>query len=224
MKTKKTYTQRFYEAINSDYRSKNIHVSNLTGECMRKSYYNMVYPQSFGMRLAMIFWWGKMAHKQQVFDHHEVPLEYAGVVGTCDEYEDGVLVDKKTTESLKYVKKPSDHYVRQIEYYALMLREGGWKKPCDSQDPKHVCTPGPVPVNEANIFYMSKAKDEKGKTAEIKIPLRPHETIKKEFLDKAKQLTDAVKTGKVPPRIKNAPRSWECEYCDYFKKCFGSKE
>jgi len=223
--------ERFMKAVAKDYRKDGIHVSHLIYDCMRKQYYNITSPQSFGRDLLMTFWWGTVAHLQQILEHYELPLDYNGITGTADEYEDGVLVDKKTTESLANSKYfPSKQHIRQVEYYSVMLRDGGWKKKCRSTVKGHVCNPKAVPVTEAKMLFISKDKADRGKTFECVVPLRPFLVIKNELLEKAKMLKEAIKTKTPPPRVEgsgkqpSAPNHWECGYCDHFKRCFGNME
>ena len=137
------FSTRFFQAIGDDKRTPGIHVSHLTQDCVRKSFYDIKFPPSIDRSLLIKFWWGKMAHIQPILKHHELTVKWNDIEGTVDEYEDGLLVDKKTIVNLDNTRYlPQSQYVKQIEYYAVMLRENGY------------------PVNAAKIFYISKA-DEK---------------------------------------------------------------
>jgi len=172
-----------------------IHVSHLYGDCLRKSYYGLMHPEQFhSLRTLMTFWVGRQLHDTKVFKQSEIPLEYDGVVGTCDEYEDGVLLEKKTCTTLP--KSVSKAHKTQCEYYALMLGKAG------------------KPVKQAFVAYLDVAnKDIKV----FKVDLRKDEDIEPELMSRKEALEMALKNKQPPAR---SP-SWLCNYCNFASVCFG---
>jgi hypothetical protein len=191
-------TARFYEKL-VGYRSPGIHVTALIYECLRRGYYSIaVGGQTYDIKTLTRFWIGNAIHAAPLLRHHELPVSFEGAVGTVDEYEDGVLVDKKHT-SKSLPTSPNDHYVTQVEYYSVMLKSMG------------------LPVDEAHIFYIDVTTPG---TKDFKVDLRPTEKIQKELSRKIKSLQEAIATKTPPPRVVG----WWCGYCNFASTCWRSEE
>ena len=120
----KEILEKFNKTMNWDQgERKSIHVSALVYDCLRRGYYDLKHGQSFDLSTLMTFWIGRKLHETPILKENEIALEYMGVKGSCDEYEDGTLVEKKTCKMLP--RSPNDHHKRQVEYYAMMLGEQG---------------------------------------------------------------------------------------------------
>jgi hypothetical protein len=189
---------RFYEKL-VGYRAPGVHVTALTYECVRRGYYGItIGGQAYDIQTLIRFWIGNAIHRAPLLQHHEMPVEYEGIVGTVDEYEDGCLVDKKHTSN-KIPSSPNEHYVTQVEYYSVMLQAMGY------------------PVDEAHIFYIDvitpAAKD-------FLVELRPAETIRKEMIKRKKLLQEALDTKIPPERVVG----WHCGYCNFASICWRSEE
>ena len=191
---------RFYERIQT-HREPGIHVSNLVYDCIRRGYYEVLYGESFNTLDTLItFWLGHAVHKMPILKYHELGMDWEGIHGTCDEYEDGVLLDKKSTTSDRIPTEANDHHIKQVEYYKVMLEAKG------------------MPVTEAHILYIQLPKPHH--IRDIKVPLRQSENIRKELLQKKKVLQIALEKKIPPPRVPG----WICSYCNFASICWKPDE
>lgn len=189
--------ERIYEKIarNDTGRKAGVHVSNLCYECMRKVFYNMSYGDYFTIKTLLTFWFGKSIHLTQILKEHEIAAEYNGIVGSVDEYEDGVILEKKTCSNIP--KNPYPHHVKQLEYYVLLLSKMD------------------KPVSEAHLLYIDLGKKE---LVTFKVRPRPLSIIEDEMVKKKNIVIKALSTGVLPERS----IGWECEYCSFAALCFGN--
>jgi len=195
---------RFMKAIDErSERRVGLHVSALSYDCNRRIFYFEKYKnpsRKISDRTVIRFWIGRKLHETPILGGHELELDLDGVVmGQPDEYDEpnGILVEKKTCRKIPF--KPQDHYVKQVEYYALMLRRSG------------------KPVNTAFILYIDVNNNE---VAEFRIHLRPYKLIESELMEKVRVVTESLKTDTPPPVVE----SWLCDYCPFFQKCFPDAE
>jgi CRISPR/Cas system-associated exonuclease Cas4 (RecB family) len=199
MVSSKDILEKFYEAMKRDSKDNDdeeIHVSSLCYDCMRKVYYQMTRKeQYFDLKTMITFWMGRAIHNTPILKESEIPLKWKGIVGTCDEYEDGVLLEKKTCT--KIPMNPNQHHVKQTEYYAFMLNES--KRP----------------VTQAFVAYIDLANRE---IQPFEVRLRDMEDIKVEMLRKKEQIEFAMRNKVLPERS----IGWLCSYCNFSQLCFGN--
>jgi len=189
--------EKIFEAIVDGPRREGIHVTELVYDCLRKGYYAHHYGEGFfDIKTLTTFWIGKALHKTKILKHNEMTLKWNGIVGTVDDYEKGVLIDKKTTTFTP--KDPWKHHIKQLEYYALLLTKNN------------------IPFKEAHIVYIN-ITDKKFTIFPVKI--RDFETIEKEIIRKKEIFEKALKDSKSPTR----KVGWLCSYCSYASVCFGDK-
>lgn len=197
----KGFKSLFYQKIvqskhKTSLKRKKIHVSGIKHSCKR----NRILSQKLGLSLmrqvsTVKTWIGSQVHEFPVTENHELTLEWEGIVGTIDEYEDGFLIDKKTTRVIP--KKPYSDHVKQVEYYRVLLQENGY------------------PVMQAAICYI----DVNNAAIEVlRVPLgRSIEAVKGEMIKNRDELLEAAKEDRLPPRLLN----WLCyDYCELFSICF----
>ena len=195
---KSLFYQRIAESLHrtSSSRKKETHVSTIKHSCKR----NRIIFQKLGLSLMrqksiVKVWIGNRTHDFPVTEKHELRLEWKSIIGTVDEYEDGFLVDKKTTREIP--KRPYSDHVKQVEYYRVLLQENGYPVMAAA-----VCY---IDVNEAVIEVLP---------VNLK---RSIETVKAEMLEARDELLEAVKEDKLPPRLLN----WLCwDFCEIFQICF----
>jgi CRISPR/Cas system-associated exonuclease Cas4 (RecB family) len=200
MATSKDILEKFYEAMRRDSKDNDageIHVSSLCYDCMRKVYYQMIRKdQYFDLKTMITFWMGRAVHNTPILKESEIPLSWKGIVGTADEYEDGVILEKKTCA--KIPMNPNQHHVKQTEYYAFMLNES--KKP----------------VKQAFVVYIDLANKE---IQPFEVRLRDMDEIRVEMLRKKEQIEYAIRNNVLPERS----IGWLCSYCNFSQLCFGNK-
>lgn len=170
-----------------------VHVSSLCYVCMRQSFYSMKHGSFFNLKTLLTFWIGRKLHETPILSENEISLNWHGIIGACDDYEDGLLVEKKTCTQIP--RYPMSHHVRQAEYYSVMLKHHN------------------KPVKKACIIYIDIANKE---LKVYKAKLRPDDIIEKEMLHKKQLLDKAVESGKPPER----KIGWQCQFCVWASLCF----
>jgi len=193
--------EKFLSAITRQpKRRSGIHVTALREECMKMSYlYHVKESPDFkpNKKNLLTFWIGRELHKTPILAQNELILDWNGILGSCDDYENGVLVDKKTCTSIPSQAKDQD--ARQVEYYALMLKKRG------------------KIVNRVYILYIDiNNKD----FVFHRVKVRPYDEIEAEMISKRDILQKAKETGVIPPRTLN----WKCKYCYHRFECLNEKE
>lgn len=189
---------RFYKALAWSERDRTVfHVTELSRECMRQSWYAHVHGGLgyFNVETLLRFGIGTGIHKIPILAQSELPLSWAGIHGTIDEYENGVILEKKHT-SAKFPRSPQDHYVRQVEYYKVLLLKNDFK------------------VTAAYILYINVDDPE---IRVFPLSMRPTDEIENEMLFRKALLEDHIKKKIPPPRT----MGWQCGYCNYASICFG---
>lgn len=184
-------------------RSREIHVTDLVYECVRRAYYEKTEGYGVtGFDTAMVLWTGKKLHETGLEGcEHEVPVEMelggVTVVGRIDELCDGgdLIVDKKTTRHVP--SSPYDHHVFQVLLYALALKKMGRR----------------VPSRGAVIYIDVSGLNIRAYTFQITASLL--DKVEREATARAVELAAALKLRR-PPR----PRpGWLCQYCSYVRRC-----
>lgn len=193
--TEKIITEKLMKAINKgNHTLKGIHVSALSYDCIRKAYYTQKYGESFfDMNTMLTFWIGRQIHETQILKEHEVELSVNGIVGSADEYQEGLLLEKKTCKQIPTT--PYLHHKKQAEYYAVLLQMSG------------------KPVNKVALLYIDICNK---KLKVFTVKPRTFAVIKQEMFWKKEQLEKAIK-NKIPP-----PRNtgWLCSYCSFCARCW----
>ena len=190
------WTERFYTEIFKEVRGKRkgIHVSSLTHSCLRRAYYDITRDAPISLKEGTVLWIGKKLHTVRMSKNHELSLGWEGIRGTVDEYEDGYLMDKKSTRNIPSV--PRQAHVRQLEMYRVLLKENGYK------------------VEKAAVLYIDV---DTGEVVEYPVKFkRKLETVEKEMLRKKEKLEMALSKGWLPERH----ISGECYLCPFPSWCF----
>lgn len=171
-----------------------IHVSSLCYPCIRRSFYIIRHGQDFfNTKTLLTFWIGRELHKTPILSGNEISLEWEGIKGTCDEFENGLLIEKKTCTQIP--NYPSSQHITQAEYYSVLLKHA--KKP----------------VSKACILYID-IMNKRLKAFPVK--LRSTQLVEQEMLNKKLALEESIKTSQPPPR----KISWLCDHCTFASECF----
>jgi len=192
--------EELFKAImrEEDDRSRGIHVTSLVYDCLRRGYYENKFEEGFfDMKTLITFWIGKAVHKTPILKNHELKLEWNGITGTVDEYQDGIIIDKKTTTYTP--KSPNGHHIKQIEYYAVLLSKNGYR------------------VREGHLIYINiNDKD----IVVFPIKIRSLEDVEAEMVEKKIILENSIRDKTEPRRSPG----WLCGYCNYAGVCFKEKK
>lgn len=182
-----------------------IHISDLKYDCLRLGYYNKIYQRRYDKRGLLRMAYGTLIHEFKLADNsqHERPLDkdldeegWNGIIGTPDEFWEGIVVDKKTTTSVPD-KSVRQHHKTQVLYYSAILDDLGYS-----------------PIGGA-IVYIDLA------TPDIVVRAFPlgkidFEATREEILEKKTELEMCLEVGEPPKRRP----SFLCNYCDYIRQCY----
>ncbi len=174
-----------------------INVTDLTFPCLRYAYYSKKFYRERRGRLPelLAMWIGIKLHETSIFKHSELELEYKGVYGRVDEYEDEIILEIKTTRNIP--PKPYPHHVKQVSYYRVLLERNGY------------------PAKLAVILYINvHTLETKAYTILFEQPL---EELEREMLERKQKLEKALAENRIPPPTPEEP--WACDYCVYAYLC-----
>ena len=125
---------------------------------------------------------------------HEVKVQYLDIRGSVDEYEDGTILEKKTT-SLGLPLSPNEHHITQIQYYKVLMELNDYE------------------VKDGFLLYMDLGTA----TAQaFPVIFKDPKKVKAEIEMKAQVLRTSIETGALPKAVK----SWLCNYCSFAAICF----
>jgi CRISPR/Cas system-associated exonuclease Cas4 (RecB family) len=212
--------RRFLAAVVRDMEKdaeqlKGIQVTDICYDCLRRAYYQIIFRERGGeqeykgMRESdwLRVWIGKKLHETDFSEVHELNVNALGVHGRIDEIvvdnNEVVVVDKKSTR--KIPSRPYDHHVKQVQYYAALLRRSEmW------------------PMLQGKAFYGAVLYIDvaEGLSEVYVFPLNPEDVnVEREIAEKVAVLNRALKEGRPPEP--NA--GWVCDYCDFLYHCVGEK-
>lgn len=174
-----------------------INVTDLTFPCLRHAFFakKLYTEQRARFPEIVAMWIGTKLHETKVFEKNEIEVEFQGVYGRVDGYEDGVILELKTTRSIP--SKPYKHHVKQVSYYRILLEKNGY------------------PVKFAVILYINVNSLET--KSFIVLFDESLEDVEKELIKRKKLLEEALRENKVPPPEPEEP--WACDYCSFAYMC-----
>ena len=124
------FLQRVRDYVVED-RKNELHLTDLVSPCPRKLWFEKHIDVPEDPDALLRLWWGKVAHEMPLLKHHELKLEYNGVLTSIDEYEDGVLIEKKTADFVPNtsaeLQRYYSHYIEQLNLEALLLNMNGYE-------------------------------------------------------------------------------------------------
>jgi CRISPR/Cas system-associated exonuclease Cas4 (RecB family) len=207
--------RRFLSSIISDteesrreIKGEEIQITDICYDCMRRAYYQVISranEDNKGVRLSdwLVIWTGVRLHQTDFSEVHELDVYGMGVHGRIDELmineDKAIIVDKKTTR--KIPSKPYDHHVKQVQYYAVLLKSSEvWEMLKDKK------MYGCVLYIDVNL----------GAIEAFPFVVNPNDAaIEREMREKITILQKALNERK-PPEPK---MSWLCQYCDFLFYC-----
>lgn len=192
-------------------RRNELHLTDLISPCMRKVWFEKKAPLPDEPEAVLRLWRGKIAHSMPLAENHELKLEYDGVKTSIDEYQDGVIIEKKTAEfipnTLAELQKYFSHYLEQISLEALFLINNGHE------------------VKQAFLLFIKDGQqDEKGRK-----PLKAFDVTQLIDIEKTEKMFQERKTllaaflqhDEPPERPANfSAFDYPCSYCKYRGRCW----
>lgn len=210
-------------------RKTEIHVTDITG-CLRKAWYDKIDPTPEAPHESLARSLGTVIHSalegNDEYLQSELPIERDGLMGTADiVYNNGRIVDFKTTRWLNPSKMPYGSHEMQVNIYAWMLR--GMGKQTDSLAIQYVDVSGPtkcykcrIPVEEVMGVIVCPQCLHEPKNAHlgalvVDVPLWDDAVIASEVLPRIDTLKEAVEYETAPER----EEGFLCSYCAHRTKC-----
>ena len=199
-------------------RRREIHVSDLVYDCLRRGYYAIkhnIYLDDVDMAMEvgelnekklMTFWIGKKLHEVEMTPYHHYKMvvnffdeKVYEVHGEVDEVfklgNDYIVVDKKTCRVYPRGRGYYVHHKLQVEYYAVMLNKIEGIKP-----------------RYGAIVYMNVVQPSMRIAPFL---IRDLADVEKEMMNKTMLLGTCLKNNVPPPPCKG----WICKYCMFYEQC-----
>jgi CRISPR/Cas system-associated exonuclease Cas4 (RecB family) len=207
-----------------------IHVTDLTG-CLRKAWYEKQQPVPEYPHEMMSRFVGTAVHnyvEQAPSDLYEkeVEMEGMGVVGKADIlYNNGRLIDIKTTRWISVDRLPYGSHVTQLQAYAALLRAQGKKVTSAAIQyidmtgaSKHNgrCRGWLIPTEEGFVCKKCGALVENAHTGAYIFEVELDEGLTQEWIAVREQLLRmSLETKDMP----EAEPGWLCDYCPFSEIC-----
>jgi CRISPR/Cas system-associated exonuclease Cas4 (RecB family) len=206
-----------------------IHVTDLLG-CLRRTFYSKTDPSPEYVSDMIIRTLGTLTHAILEDDNpvftSEIPVSHEGITGRVDlYYENGDLIDFKTTRWLDPAKLPYGEHETQVNVYAWMLESTG--KKVDRLFIQYLDMSGPTKCRKCKVpLRMSDgvlACPQCGNTPKLahlgtalyEIEKMSKEDIEAEILPRRDALANAINNDEVP----EANPTWLCRYCAHVDRC-----
>jgi len=199
-----------YKKDEREKRRNELHLTDLTEPCMRRVWFEKRDPLPDDPESLIRMWEGDMLHQMPLLKEHELELQYEDLKTRIDEYEDGVLIEKKF---VSFIPRTQDelqryysHYIKQVEYEALLL----------SLNDK--------PVKKAFILFVVRGEPEQGRPPviafEVPINLEAIALRLAEELEAFRIMLNSERPPEIPKNF--SPFEYPCSYCKYRSRCFSS--
>jgi CRISPR/Cas system-associated exonuclease Cas4 (RecB family) len=208
-----------------------IHVSDLVGY-LKRSLLSKTAPAPQYVHSMIYVAAGSAVHSyledlnDSDYSESEVRLEHEGILGTADlVYDEGRVLDFKTTRWLKIDRLPYSSHALQLNYYAHMLRKGGQKiislaiqyidlsGPIKCRKCQRIVVLGPYGLECPVCGYRPKGAHLG--VALVEVPLMSEAELEELFETRRKALENALSNGHTAP----AEPSFLCGYCEFEQKC-----
>jgi hypothetical protein len=186
-----------YSAFFPQTQKGKVHVTEIANDCLAQSFFNRKYPERpYNIEDMMKSFCGKALHAIPMTAKHELRLEWEGIIANLDEYENGVIFDKKFQWVEFERTKISKRHKLQGEYYKVEVIKNG------------------LPFKNVFIVYFLVMKPSMLPRT-FKIETRKTDIIANEMLCRRDALLTAFASD-VPPR---PSPSWLCSTCRYLGLC-----
>lgn len=207
----KLFLSKVAQHMDEPERRNELHLTDLTAECIRQVWYDKHAPLPDDVESRVRMWEGRMLHLMPLTEGHELKLEYEGVKTSIDEYdpESKVLIEKKFVSFIpkddSELNKYYSHYVKQVEYEALILDRNG------------------KPVSRAFILFVCRGEPEQNRPM-IKVhevPVDDLDAIERRFREEV-TVYELILSNPSPPAIPEefTPFDYPCTYCKYRARCW----
>jgi len=173
-----------------------VSVTDIVYDCVRRAFLRkMLWIPTTDYEGILKTWIGSQVHAFPFQEEHELFLDWEKIFVRIDEYEDGVLVEKKSTRLTP--KTARHHHRRQVDYARVIAEKNGY------------------PVMTAAIVYINVGENVDLDVKVLKFK-RNIDTVGKEMLRKRDKFVNCFKKGQIPPR----QVGWPCKYDAWCNICF----
>ena len=215
-----------------------IHVTDLTG-CLRKAYYDKTTPLPVPVHSLLVMYAGTAVHagfekNGDGRSQSELAVEYGGVVGRVDRlYNDGILLEIKTTRWMVPSRLPYGSHELQVQIYAHMLEKMG--RPVRRAFIQYVDVSGPtkctsgtkwakcsalVVLRDGQYICPKCGRDyPEGHLGAWRVEVDLSRDVE-ELVSRSRQALETAIQTHVPPYPEVG---WQCGYCQYVDICDAAK-
>lgn len=173
-----------------------VYVTDLVYGCPRRAWLARKYGSAFTRADDILrIWIGNKIHATPILANSELKVEWENIKGRVDEYEEGILVEKKSTTNVPRYG-PWEPHKKQLQYYRVLLEMNGY------------------PVFVAFVLYFDLT--DLSKFTIYQVQLGDFEELKKEMLERRDQILPYLNSNEIPPRRP----SWICRYCHFTYLCY----
>lgn len=215
-------------------RSQEIHVTDILG-CLKKAYLDKTDPQPVHVHDLIVLAMGRAVHgRMEASDpvsESETSLLYNGLMGRPDlVYQEGRIVDYKTTRWMVPSKLPYGSHAKQVNVYAHMRRKLGY--PVSSAALMYIDLSGPTKCRACKKIVRLIDGDLKcpvclrtvpnahlGATL-IEVELMDERYIEEYVNRQIARLRGALSNGHIP----EADPDYLCGYCSHTEECEEGQE
>jgi len=212
-------------------RRKEIHVTDLAG-CLYRAYLDKTRHPAEYVHEILARWLGSAVHAHvegsDEYLDSELPLAVDGLVGTADVvYQDGRVVDTKTTRWLYVHKLPYGSHELQLNLYAWMLRRLG--RAVTRLQIQYIDLSGPTKCRKKGCGVPVRMFDGELRcpscfgyvpgahlgAALVEVPIWPEEDVERLVAERKNALEEALVFGRPPER----EPGFLCAYCAHREYC-----
>ena len=191
-------------------RTNDIYVTDICGwdtYCPKQVYFNKVCKKPALPEALIRFTIGHVVHEIPLWDNedpkldgHEQAFNWKGIRCRMDEinFEDGIIIDKKTAASLG--NKPKDYVTKQLNIYRVIAEDNEER---------------PTKINQLFVINLAVLN---GKIQVLEVPMWDKEdTIA--YIDRIKNEIETHVKSKTAPYVPCGSKGWICEGCQYKEEC-----
>jgi CRISPR/Cas system-associated exonuclease Cas4 (RecB family) len=222
--------RKMFEGDQNEKRQTEIHVTDLLG-CLKKAWYEKTQPKCEVVHELLVRSLGVIIHEGMACTNAlvqtEIPLKYEDLIGAADIlYEDGRLLDIKSTRWLMPDKVPYGSHELQVNLYAYMLEKMG--KKVTSMQIQYIDTSGPTKCRRCRVEVRmingelrcpvcgNYIKNSHLGAVLVDVQRMRMEDMESLIKDRKSSLLAAMITNMAP----EASPGWACSsYCSYTDEC-----
>jgi len=208
------FLRKVRDYVVEENRKRELHLTDLASPCPRQLWFTKHSEYYENPEELLRLWWGKVIHETPLTSNHELKLEYKGVLTSIDEYQDGILIEKKTADfvpnDLSELQRYYSHYINQVRLEALFLTMNGYE------------------VKQAFLLFIKYGQQEERGRRPVRIfdvtQFIDIDETEKMFNEKREEAIAVLSSPDPPPKPNTFLYfDYPCKYCDFKGKCLAMR-